>query len=254
MDLKSICSNLVAAADKNSPYILIGVGIGGMGATTVAVAKATWRAKDLVKKEEKKLGRKLTRKEIVKLTWRLFIPAAIIFAAATTCIVGSSRIQFKRNLALGVAYRLADETARTMERKLVEVVGEKKAHVVRSAMDKEKVEKHSEQIKEVIVADKTKVLVMDGLTGQLHDDTDMDTIQRKVNELNARLLNEMYISLNELYFELGWRENDVGDILGFNIDDGLIDPKFTTQITDDGRPCLVLNWHIQPKYDYGRNM
>lgn len=64
----------------------------------------------------------------------------------------------------------------------------------------------------------------------------------------------MYISLNEFYYEVGLRQTPVGNELGWNAnDDGLIDMKFSTQLVDD-QPCIVVDYHIQPRYDYARLM
>ena len=38
----------------------------------------------------------------------------------------------------------------------------------------------------------------------------------------------------------------IGDGLGWDIDDGLFDLKFSSQITDEGAPCLVLNYEVRP--------
>lgn len=249
----------VKVLQKNSPYILVGIGIAGMGLAVASAIRATSRAKDIIAEMEQEKYDKgeedveLTKKEIVKETWTQYIPTAIIFTGSAACIIGSSRIQFQRNAALGIAYKIAEDSARTFERKLVEVVGEKKANQVRQEVDKEVVHRHPASESNIVIIDKKKSLALDPITGRLFE-IDVEELRRKVNKLNERLLTEMYISLNELYYEIGLPEVDIGDIIGFNVDDGLIDPDFTTQLTDDERPCLVMHWHIGPKYDYGRNM
>lgn len=253
MDWKVLATKTGKILQKNSPYILVGVGIAGMGLAVASTIRATLRARDILDEQEVKLGRSLEKKEVIKATWTQYVPTVILFAGSTACIVGSSRIQFKRNAALGVAYKIAEDTARTMEQKLVEVVGEKKADKVRQEVNKEVLNRHPVTESTVVVVEKGKSLILDNVSGRYFE-SDIETVRKKVNDMNTRLLNEMYVSLNEVYYELGLPEVDVGDILGFNVDSGLIDPSFTADIADDGRPCLVLNWRIQPKYDYGRNM
>ena len=65
------------------------------------------------------------------------------------------------------------------------------------------------------------------------------------------MLSEMYISLNELYYELGLRCTEQGNELGFNINDGLIDIDFSAILSDDERPCVVLSYRVAPRYGYG---
>ena len=82
----------------------------------------------------------------------------------------------------------------------------------------------------------------------------MDAIKKAENELDARLRNEMYISLNEFYYEIGLEPLSViGDDLGWNIDSGYLDLGFSSQIATDGTPCLVIEYNPAPRYDY-RNL
>ena len=62
----------------------------------------------------------------------------------------------------------------------------------------------------------------------------------------------LYISLNEFYEELGLSHTMIGDQLGWNIDKGLIELDFSSQIAEDGTPCLVIDYSIAPKYDFSR--
>ena len=66
-------------------------------------------------------------------------------------------------------------------------------------------------------------------------------------------MSEMYLSLNEFYYALGLRSTVLGNELGWNISDGLLDIHYSSQIADDGRPCLVLEYRIAPRYDYAKN-
>ena len=60
----------------------------------------------------------------------------------------------------------------------------------------------------------------------------------------------MYVSLNEFYWEVGLDSTPLGEEMGWHIDRGLIDMKFSTQLSDDDRPCLVVDYSIAPRYDY----
>ena len=71
-----------------------------------------------------------------------------------------------------------------------------------------------------------------------------------MNDINYRLNVEMYMSLNDFYYELGLKPTRLGDELGWNINDGLIEVNFSSQLTEDGEPCLVMDYQIAPKYDY----
>ena len=62
----------------------------------------------------------------------------------------------------------------------------------------------------------------------------------------------MYISLNELYDEIGLENISLGEDLGWKVEDGLIEIEWSSQIADDGSPCIVMNYLRAPKYGYYR--
>jgi hypothetical protein len=64
--------------------------------------------------------------------------------------------------------------------------------------------------------------------------------------------DEMYISLNEFYYEIGLNPISIGDDIGWNIDRGYIELNFSSQLTDDGNPCLVIDYQVAPRYEYNR--
>jgi hypothetical protein len=62
--------------------------------------------------------------------------------------------------------------------------------------------------------------------------------------------NDLTINLNEFYYEIGLDETDVGKYLGWDIDKGYIDIDFSSQLTEDGTPCLVVGFLTPPQYVY----
>ena len=66
------------------------------------------------------------------------------------------------------------------------------------------------------------------------------------------MLSEMYISLTEFYNEIGLEPTKISDDLGWDLDDGLIELDISSQITDDGRPCIVIDYLVAPRYDYSK--
>ena len=64
----------------------------------------------------------------------------------------------------------------------------------------------------------------------------------------------MYIALNEFYYEVGLPGTKMGDELGWNIDGGLIGLDFSSQLSEDGTPCLVIDYRIAPRYEYEKLM
>lgn len=63
-------------------------------------------------------------------------------------------------------------------------------------------------------------------------------------------LEEMYVTLNDFYYELGLDGTKMGDMLGWSIDKGYIDLAFSSQLDANGTPCLVIDYQVAPVYDY----
>ena len=74
-----------------------------------------------------------------------------------------------------------------------------------------------------------------------------------MNDLNRRMRDEMFISLNDFYCAIDNPDlgpTKLGDMLGWNIDKGYIDLNFSSQLTTDGTPCLVLDYTVVPEYEF----
>jgi hypothetical protein len=64
------------------------------------------------------------------------------------------------------------------------------------------------------------------------------------------MVYDMYVSLNDFYGEIGLEPIQLGDELGWNVDQGLIELEFSSQLSENNEPCLVINYNIAPKYGY----
>ena len=244
--IKTIRSGLA----KHSPAILTALGITGMIGTTVLAVKATPKALDLIENKKEELDKdKLTVVETVKATWKCYVPAAITCATSASCLIGASSVHTKRNAALATAYKLSESALIEYRDKVVETIGEKKEQSVRDAIAKDHVEKNPVTNNEVIITDRGYTLCYDELSGRYFY-SDIEKIKKAANELNRQMLNDMYVSLNELYYELGLEGTKLGEQMGWNVDRGLIDLKFSATVSADDRPCIVLDYRVPPMYDY----
>lgn len=237
---------------KYSPQILTGVGVLGMIGTTIMAVKATPKALELIdaKKKESETE-KLPPIEVVKTTWKCYAPAVVTGAASVTCLVRANSINTRRNAALMTAYNLSKTALTEYKDKVIETIGEKKEQVIRDNIAKDKMEKDPVTNREVVITEKGNTLCYDALFGRYFM-SDIDAIKRAVNNINRDIVNNMYASLNSFYDELGLSRVDIGDELGWNFDDRQIDIYFTSQLAENGMPCLVMNYSVAPKYDYSK--
>lgn len=242
--------NMRTAVKKHSPEILTGIGIAGMITTTVMAVRATPKALILIEEKKDELEvNELTPKEIVQAAWACYIPAAVTGTVSIACLIGASSVNIRRRAALATAYTLSESALKEYQEKVVETIGEKKEQSIRDAVAKDKMEKNPVSNREVVILERGNTLCFDTVSGRYFK-SDIEKIKKAVNELNLRMRDEMYISLNEFYYEIGLNGTSIGDELGWNIDQGYIDVSFSSQLADDGTPCLVIEYHIAPRYDF----
>ena len=254
---------------KYSPEILTGIGIAGMITTTVLAVKATPKALKKIEEEKLKVydeldpsevpaqaipeDVKLKPMEVVKITWKCYIPAVVTGTASIACIIGASKVNYVRNTALATAYNLSQTALAEYKEKVVETIGEKKEQTIREKIAQDKVDK-VEQTKnnEVIVIGNGDVLFLEPVSMRCFTSNE-EEVRRIINNLNYRMISgyEEYISLSEFYDEIGLPRTSTSDDLGWNIGrDGQIDMTFTAAKNNEGKPCLMLEYQVSPRYDY----
>lgn len=250
LNTKQILKNVQSTLSKRSPEILTGIGIAGMVTTTVLAVTATPKAILLLNDRKDELEtEKLPGVEIVKTTWKCYIPAAITGAMSITCLIGASKVNLKRNAALATAYRLSEKALTEYKDAVIETVGEKKEKIIREKVAEEQIKKDPVANHDVIITGRGSTLCYDGVFGKYFE-SDVESIKRAINAINRKINFDMYASLNDFYSELGVETIPAGEDLGWKIDDGMLDVDFSSRLTEDGRPCLVIRYTIAPKYDY----
>ena len=238
---------------KHSPEILMGLGIAGMITTVVLAVKETPKALDLIAEAEDKKGEQLKKTEVVKATWKCYIPAVVTGATSIACLIGASTKNAKRNAALATAYKLSETALSEYREKVVETIGEEKEKVVREKVSEEKLKQNPIEKNEIIFTDNGDTQFYEPLSGRYFK-SDIEHINKIVNRLNKSMLHDMfgYITLNEFYEELGLDMVELGEDLGWNLDKGLIDIEFTSKIASNGKPCIVLDYINAPHYNYDK--
>lgn len=254
------------AISKHSPEILMGVGIAGMITTTILAVKATPTAMRLIEEEKRRQNRelfgehdtedrieKLKPIDVVKVSWKPYIPAAITGVTSVACLIGASSVHTRRNAALATAYKLSETALSEYKEKVIETIGERKEQTVREKVAKDRVKKYVDGNKEVYITEKGDTLFLDPVTKRQFK-SDIELIRKAVNKLNYELTHDImgYISLNEFYDEIGLVRTSIGDDLGWNLENGkgLLEVDFYPEMTEDGKPCLCLDYSVAPKYGF----
>lgn len=230
---------------SNSPVILTGMGVSGLLSTAYLAFKAGYRSYPIIDKENVEHGTdRAGFKERVQiytgLTWRLHIPMAISGTVAIAAIVGSNRTGAHRTAAISAAYSTSQMAFEEYRNEVVRKFGESKEQQLRDGLAEKKVAGNQPS---------PSIIVASGLSlcCELHTGryflNDMETLRRSMNDINARLNQHMYATLDDFYHLIGLPETTTSGYFGWDSDRPM-KLVFSTIMTPDGRPCLAF------EYDY----
>ena len=246
----NLLTTVKSGVTKHSPEILIGLGVAGLLGTTVLAVRETPKVLKLLDKKKEELDvEKLSVKDTVKTVWKNYIPCAVLAVTSVACIVGASNISARRNAALAAAYAIGNKAFSDYKEEVINLLGEEKEKEIKEKVADRHLKENPVASKEVIITDNNEHLCYDEITGRYFKSS-QNKIKEAQNVINDRLRDEMWVSLNDLYYELGLPNVRVGDDLGWNVDDGYLDIILSSRIAEDGTPCLTLDYAVGPRYDY----
>lgn len=258
---------------KKSPTILAGLAIAGVISTAYAAFKAGCRADEILKIYREDMrdcrpGDKEAKKAVVKETARRLVPvmAPVVISGGMTvaCIAGSHSASSRRIAALSAAYSLSESTVKNLNSKMEEMLGEKKARAIKDSIMKDKLKANAEEDRKVlsgdqfILAGNGQVLCKDLYSGRFFY-SNAEKIKQAIAKCSYDLISEMYISLNDLYEAIDSPQLPripMGEDLGWNVDDtcnGQLPITLTALLTEDGKPCLCMDYDISVRDDF-RNL
>lgn len=234
---------------RYSSEILVATGIVGMLTTTIISVKATPKAMSLIDEAKEEKGEELTKLETVKAAAKVYIPSLITATVSTACIIGASKINHKRNTALATAYAISEAALKEYKDKVISTIGEKKENEIQDMIARDNIERNPVHNTEVIITEKGNTLCYDVMSGRYFR-SGMETLKSAICDLNFQMMDDIWVSLNEFYDIIGLKHTQNGDMLGWSVADGKIQARFSTQIAENGEPCLVLKYNVAPSYDY----
>lgn len=239
---------------KQSPIILSVTAVTGVCTTTVLAVKGGIKANELIKEAEnakqKTSEEGLTFQEKVQTSWKAFVPCGVSAFLTISAIVGSTAISQKRTAALAGLYALSETALKEYQEKIEKELGPKQAQHITDEINADKVRNQSppQNLSELPAG---KVLVYDKLSGRYFMSA-VETLRRGANDLNHAILGgDMCASLNDFYSLIGLDCISLGEECGWNLDT-MCELYFTSTLTSDMKPCLVMdfaNGH-EPSYRY----
>lgn len=249
MDLRHLSNTVARKLKSNSPAILTTIGVGGVLTTSYLIARASFEASVIIRENEKAEGviddPKERLKERTKQVWRLYIPAGIAGAVTIGCIVGSSRISGKRVSAAYAAYSLSDLAFSEYKEKVVEQIGKAKEQGIRDDLAQKKIAANPSGQGQLFMVGSGQVLCCELYTMRYFR-SDMETLRRVQNNINMKIHNDIYVTLDEFYDELGLKHTSHSGELGWD-SDRMLELEFSTLLSDNNEPCLAFEYnYVKP--------
>lgn len=245
-------NNIKRNLQKNSPMIMTGLGVLGSLGAVVAAFKVAPKAKAVLKDIDEQMegedkGKILWEK--TKAVTPLVLPVVAMEATSVACTIGAYKTNTKRLAGLATAYAISEQRFANYRDQVVKQIGEKKEQKVRDTVAEEQVKKAPIGKGNEVVLLENEQLCYDAYSGRYFKSS-IDKMQKAENDLNKRMQTEMYISLNDLYYELGLPETGVGAEVGWNIGEDLVSLDFTSTILDNNQTCVVVDYRVGPRFDY----
>lgn len=243
---------------KNSPELLIGVGIVGVVASTVMACKATTKLNEVLKETEEqvqqiheattdiKLSGKYSEEDAkkdlvivyvqtgVKLA-KLYAPAVLVGGLSLASILASHKILRTRNVAIAAAYKAVDKGFKEYRSRVVERFGEaidkelkyniKAREIDNITVDekgKEKIEKEIVQVSEYDpekYSEFAKFFDVGNPYWEKDAEYNLMFLRNQEKYANDKLQANGYLFLNEVYDMLGIPKTKAGQVVGWIYDE-----------------------------------
>lgn len=250
--------------NHNSPKILTLLGItSGISAAIMAVKVTPKYQYELAKLHEDELEKLTSERmqkrqlylEELKIFAKNYGPAVGVGVISCASVLSAQHINNKRIAGLATAYKLSESALKEYQAKVIEKVGEKKAEAIKKELLEDKLAKEHPREEDLVDLPREPgdYLCYDCFLDKYFYSTETK-IQKAFNIINRRLNREMWVSLNDLYFELGYAKNSsVGRMLGWSVEhtgEGGVEPDIRAIPSDFGPPILTVEYDADLRQDY----
>lgn len=257
MNISSALNTFGGHIRKNGPVILGGVAVTTGIAATILGVKAGFKASYILDEYGRERGygslketiHMTDNKKLLELTVAEVIPVAVLSITSISAVVGAIYLQNRRNAALVSLYALTEGSFREYRNKVTEHIGSKKEQKVVDAIRDDMLAKNPVHDDMIIRTGNGNTLCYDELSGRYFE-SDMESIRSAINKANEVMFSgSNFVTLNEVYYELGLKGIELGRDIGWNVDN-IIKLDLGSHIASNGKPCLVLAFENTPHSDY----
>lgn len=245
-------------AIDNSPVLLTAIGVVGTIGTAVLTHKAATKAEQLRQQEyDDRLAVtgltgfvKPTKREHFDMTWKLYIPPVVSGALTISAIVGANHIGSKRAAAVAAAYTISEKAYSEYKEKVIERIGENEERKVREDIVRDRVRDNPPNEGNVLMVGSGDHLFLEMYTGRYFRSS-MEEVKKAINEVNYQINTHGYASVSDFYDLVNLPRTVVSDQMGWN-SDKLMDVDFQAVLSEDGQPCVGINFMTGPVRNHDR--
>lgn len=240
MDIRRIAGRTLC---KNGDVILLSFSVSGLATTVYLTGKASFRAAWVINEEERITTAHVEIKDAVKAVWKFYIPAAISGVFTVGSIVGGHKFGAKKTAAAYSLLTVSEKAFSEYQDKVIEQIGEKKEQTVRDDIVRDKVTQTPGA--NMVIVGPGNVLCYEMHTGRYFN-SDMETLRKAENTINAQILRENEANLNDFYHLVSLPHTSYSSCTGWN-SDKLMALHTSTVLSEDGRPCIAFDYnYVKP--------
>lgn len=230
--------------------IFMGFGIAfGVSAIGLAI-HGTVKAVRMVDEKKAESEKELSKKDILKLVWKCYIPTAIAEALSIGCTVKSGAISNKAIAAATAAYKITEENFADYKKAATDILGEKKEKRIEEQSAQSYLDRNPMDGRRPIETGHGETRFIDSWHGAAFKSS-INYVESCRNKVNEMVNNGDSVSLNDWYDMLGLQPDKAGWNEGWSADTtGLMEIFFDPGVWTDGEPCFVIKYHVEPSNRY----
>jgi len=240
MNLKRLSLSLEA----HSPGILAASGIAGFISATVMAAKAAPVANDILDANQPFIAENgLDKfKDEAKLVGRIYIPTVGMLMVSSALVMTSVHISNRRYAAVSSLLLATQAYLQKVQENMLEIAGPKKTEEILS----KSAQPRTTPPMALLTGD--SVLCYDLYSDRYFTMDSVEDVKRAVNEINELLYSDMFVSINEFYERVGLAAITYGDDIGWDVENGMVNLRLDSMLTDKDKPCVVIVFEATPKH------
>lgn len=244
---------IIPSLKRVSPTILSCIAAIGTVATAVLAVKATPKAIEYIQMNtgynHDGVMEVPSKEEIVKATWKNYIPAVAVGLGTIVCILSANGLNRKQQATITSAYVLLENAYKEYKNKLKDIYGEETDTEVRKAVEKDNYTGDPD------VTD-GKLLFYDEYSNRYFERTMEEVIDAEYH-LNREFILEGDVKLNKFYELLGLPGTELGAVVGWDCESAAaffgyqwIDFEHDLVVMDDGLECYIVHMPFAPTREF----